>query len=254
MTTESSAIANMREQIKVRGLTVRSGFKETPLTRFRGTLTTWDPYTQVARTPGWADRIMIRLQFDDEDLEVIHSDTPYSHPNAVIEIPYSDSGIRADGQGGSWAFFTESCLEHIPEGQGLDALLKHNLELEWRDTYINSGGESAKVMVWNGQANKAVQRQTWILVGIDGVVFGGLEWKSAITAVAAPSSEGLADLDTQIANAIDGKNKTEANSALMNMDSVRASRMTDVMSGSIYDDLVAAGKITVDGGGVYHKV
>ena len=251
MTSGPSAVANLKEQIKIRGLTKRSGFKDTPLNRFKGTLTSWDAYNQPATTAGWADRVMVRLQFDEGDLEVIHSDTPYTHPNAAIEIPYSDNGIREDGQGNGWAFFAKSCERIIPEGQGMDALVRHNLEIEWRDTIVDEEGNSKPIMVWGGtQANKAVQRQTWILVGADGGVY--IPFAGAVTA--ADSIDSKPDIDTQIILAIDGKDKNDANSALMGIDAVRSSKMAQVMSGKIYDDLVEAGKITVGEDGVYHKV
>ena len=253
MTSGPSAVANLKEQIKIRGLAIRSGFKDTPLNRFKGTLTSWDAYNQPAQQAGWNDRVMVRLQFDEGDLEVIHSDTPYTHPNAAIEIPYSDNAIREDGQGNGWAFFAKSCERIIPEGQGMDALVGHELEIEWRDTIIDEEGNSKPIMVWGGtQANKAVQRQTWILVGADGKEF--VPFAGTVTAVGAPSTEGLPDIDTQIISAIDGKDKNDANSALMGIDAVRSSKMAQVMSGKIYTDLVEAGKITVDEGGVYHKV
>jgi len=254
--TQSSAVANLKEQIKVRGLSL-GGFKNTPLTRFRATLTSWDAYIQLATQAGWADRTMVRLEFNKGDLVVIKSDIPYSHPNAVVEIGYSDNGIRADGQGNAWAFFVESCLRVIPEGQGVDALMNHVLEIEWRSSFLKEDGTLQPCMIWGGAQNpKAVLREVFTLIGYDGVLFKGASepGTGVPTAVGAPSSEALPDLDTQILNAIDGKNKTDANASLMSMEAVRSSRMSDVLSGKIYDDLVEAGKITVDEEGVYHKV
>lgn len=247
----TSGVANLKEQIKVRGLTVRSGYKDTPLNRFKGTLSSWDAYNQPATTAGWRDQVMVRLQFDENDLEVIHSDSPYQHPNAAIEIPYNDNGIRADGQGNGWAFFAKSCERIIPEGQGIDALAAHILEIEWRDTFLNGEGELQSIMIWNSTEKKAVQRQTWILVGADGeefIPFGG-------TIANAPlPSESAVDLDTQIAEAIDGKNNQDANQVLMGIEAVRSSKMAEVMSGKIYTDLIEAGTISIDDEGIYHNL
>ncbi len=249
--TQQSGVANLKEQIKVRGLQVRSGFKDTPINRLRATLSSWDAFIQPATQEGWSDRTMVRLQFDEGDLEVVKSDTIFTHPNTNIEIPYSENGIRADGQGNGWAFFAKSCERLIPIGEGMDALVGHSLDIEWRDTYYDEEGQVHEVLVYNSQAGKAVLRQTWILVGADGVNWSG-DTGSAPTAVAAPASGE--DINVTMANAVDGKNKVDANAALLGIPAVRTTLMNDVVSGAIYDTLVTAGVITVDDEGVYYKV
>ncbi len=253
--TQQSGLANLKEQIKVRDLQVRSGFKDTPINRLRATLTDWDAYIQPSTTPGWADQTMVRLQFDEGDLEVVKSDTPFTHPNTSIEVRYSENGIRADGQGNGWAFFAKSCERIIPEGQGMDALKGHHLDLEWRDTFYDEEGQVVECLVWGGSAapNTVVKRQTWILVGADGVNWSGDDGSTGdVTAVATdPAGE---DVNVTMANAVDGKNKVDANAALLGIPAVRTTLMNDVVSGAIYDTLVTAGVITVDGEGVYHKV
>ena len=251
--TTPSGVSNLKEQIKIRGLQVRSGFKDTPLLRFRATLSNWDAYIQAATQEGWKDRTMVRLMFDESDLEVVKSDTPFTHPNTNIEIPYSENGIRADGQGNSWAFFAKSCERIIPEGQGVEALKGHHLDLEWRDTYYTEDGEVKECLVWGGSAapTTVVKRQTWILVGADGVNWSGGTGGDAPTAVGTDPSE---DINVTMANVIDGKNKTDANAGLLGIEAVRDTLMADVMNGTIYDTLVTAQVITVDDEGIYHKV
>lgn len=250
MTTPSGGVANLKEQIKVRGLTIRSGFKDTPLTHFKGTLSLWDAHIEKATTAGWSDRTMVRLQFDNNDLEVIHSDSPYTHPNAAIQIPYSENGIRADGQGNSWAFFVESAKRLFPEDQGMDALLLQHLEIQWRDTYYDGEGNVLEVLIYNSDAKKAILRQTWIIVGANGENWSGGVNPNAPTAVGTQPE----DILTTMANAIDGKDKNEANAKLIKIPAVRDNRMADVMNGKVYEELVAAQLVTVDDAGVYHKV
>ena len=248
----TSAVTNLREQIKVRGLTVRSGYKDTPLSHFKATLSNWDAYNQPATQPGYRDRVMVRLQFDESDIEVIHSDSPYTHPNAAIEVPYSDNGIREDGQGNGWAFFAKSAERIIPEGQGLDALQGHNLEIEWRDTYYATDGEVKECRVWAGQQrpNETVMRQCWILVGADGV-----NWSGGVSGASiSQPTEVTSTPHEDILAAINGKNKVEANQELMALEHVRTSRMEDILNGKIYSDLIESGAITLDDAGIYHRV
>jgi hypothetical protein len=257
MTTGNSGaggVAALKEQIKVRGLNVRSGFKTTPLNHIKGTLTDWDAYNEPATQAGWSDRVMVRLQFDSNDLEVIASDSPYTMPNAAIELPYNENGIRADGQGNGWAFFAKSAERLIPEGEGLDSLKGQHLELQWRDTFYDEEDQVIECRVWGGPTapNTTKLQQGWIVVGANGSSWGGGD-PNAPTSVGSLSSEGL-DPAQVILDAIDGKDKNDANTALMGIDAVRASRMADVMSGVIYDELVAAGTLTLGDDGVYHKV
>ena len=243
-------------QLKVRGFET-GGFRS-PLRWFRGTLTGITG-SMVQRGQMKQARMEVLYNFQKGDLEVFESTEPYPFPIAQVAIMHSNRDKSIMGVLGMSIdkLINAGIGENIPQEQAKNFGFIISKLQEWR---VTSGH-----MMWDGSADSGspdkkgaeVPREAWEVVWIDGV--GGTPHSGIATPTAtgkAPPTVGSITPTQQALNLLDGKTQQAWNNVVFQDPLIKGSPelIGSIIQGQFISGMEAAGMVTKDNNGIYHKV
>lgn len=184
------------------------------------------------------------LQF--ADIEVLESVEPYNFPIATISISASNR------KNSKWGVFADSLVllldAGIPEDtpaeqrKGLKDCIEHRMGLVFAD---GIDGRPEPPTMWDGRDKKEKPNPSWMAYSLDGQVAG----------------TGAKSLEDTLYDMLDSSTLVEFNGKALMSEVVRNN--PDLLqkiskpvgdAGNFATAAVAAGKVTLDANGVYHKV
>ena len=245
--------------LRTRGFSA-GGFRS-PLRWFRGTLTgirgTMEQFGQMQEA-----RLQIHYDFQKGDLEVFESTEPYQAPVAQISIWHSNSPTSAMGVLGKSIdnIINAGVDDTAPQEQVKNQDFLLNKVQEWKVTPGHP--------VFNRDANSSVPTDCWEVVFVEGV--GGTPYSGVTVPSPAPAAQPTAAPTTapaaaaptgvtavqQAINLLDGKTQQQWNNVVFQDPIVKTGGgdlVNYILSGEFVGSMEAAGVITKDENGVYHK-
>jgi hypothetical protein len=220
MTTEQLP----RDPVSSRGLA--SGGLGTPLRDIRGKLAGYRQEDRaIEGTTRKASSVMLQLA----DLEVFHSEEPYSFLTAEIRIPLSNS------TNSRWGILADSANKIMSK------------DGDFPKTEV---GKSIRLTVTPGHKLSSKNRETnkWEDIIVEAWEVTEIAGKTKGAASANPMDE--------LKTLLDGKTKAEFNSQALAHPYVKNSpdAQRSILDNSFVEGLVTTGAFTVDANKVYHKV
>lgn len=201
-----------------------------PLSDFWGDLADISDYSKPRA--GDASKFNTFIKFDFAGIDVIASKEPYNFPVTSVEI------LELNMPNSPWEVFKAS-LRNCGFTGDLNGLIGKRLRMKYTDAILSQrkpNPEAAGKFIYSNEPGSC-----WQVVEIEGV---------------ENTSSRL--LDATIALA-DGVNDSTFKTAFMSDGSIRtmtgyAEMLVGVSQNQTLPMLIAAGKLTVDGSGIYHKV
>jgi len=236
------------EQLRTRGFET-GGFRS-PLRHFRGKL---DSITGSMVQRGAMPQPRLEVLYNFSDVEVFESTEPYPFPVAQINIMHSNRVKSAMGVlGASMDKILNAGLdENAPQEQAKnqDALI--GKVQEWKVTPGH--------MMWDGSVGQEVPRECWEVVyveGIGGTPHSGVATTPATAGQPEPAAPAGVTPIQQAINLLDGKTQQQWNNTVFQDPLVKsdAELTQSIIQGTFLPPLEAAGTVTKDENGVYHKV
>jgi hypothetical protein len=224
----------------IRGLV--EGGTNTPLRRFIGLFKGNQPEQKTGNTGTYVQN---NLQF--ADIEVLESVEPYNFPTATIGISGSNR------KSSKWGVFADSLVTlldaGIPEGtpdeqrKGLKDCFDHKIGMVFAD---GQEGRPEPPKMYNGAKKAEVPTPVWMAYSFDGQTLG---------------TGGVKSVEEILYEKLDGHTITEFNGEALAEELVRNSpeflqKVSKPVgdAGNFATEAVAAGKFSLDAGGVYRRI
>jgi len=234
-----------------------------PLRRFTGILDSMPTEVQTYGE-GESARHSTRVTLNNKDIEVIEAVEPYQFPIYTISMTLSNRkksmwGILSEGPPGQKEVGFNNVADQQYTAEQLDpanpAYVKPKDRMDIRQCigkrigYVMCDGEEgrpAKPLLYDGRADKDVERPCWTIYSIEGIGVAG--------------GQGMSPMDKAM-ELLDGKTLAEFNAAALADPQIRGdAALLQAISkpvsapDSFANTMVAAGKFTKDEQEVYHKV
>jgi len=235
------------EQLRTRGFET-GGFRS-PLRHFRGKL---DSITGSMVQRGAMPQPRLEVLYNFSEVEVFESSEPYPFPVAQISIMHSNRVKSAMGVLGASMdkILNASLDENAPQEQAKnqDALI--GKVQEWKVTPGH--------LMWDGNAGAEVPRECWEVVyveGVGGTPHSGVAATPATAGQPAPATPAGVTPVQQAINLLDDKTQQQWNDVVFRDPLVKsdAELIQSIIQGTFLPPLEAAGTVTKDENGVYHK-
>lgn len=226
------------EQLRTRGFET-GGFRS-PLRHFRAKL---DSITGSMVQRGNMPQPKLEVLYNFSELEVIETTEPYPSPITQMNIMHSNR-VKSN-MGVLGASIDKIINAGLDENAAQDKVknqdfLKGKIQ-EWKMTPGH--------MMWDADRGAETPRECWEVVMVEGV--GGT---SSSGTIAPTVEQGVTPLQQAI-NLLDGKTLQQWNNIVFQDPLVKgdADLVNSIIQGSLITGLEAAGTLTKDDNGVYHK-
>jgi len=237
----------VNEQLRTRGFEA-GGFRS-PLRHFRAKL---DSITGSMVQRGNMPQAKLEVLYNHSQLEVYESIEPYPSPVAQINIMHSTRTKSNMGVlGASMDKLINAGLnENLPQDQAKNQDFLVGKVQEWKMTPGH--------MMWDNDKQAETPRDAWEVVYVEGV--GGTPHSGVSAPTPAPTEQpapvtGVSAVQQAI-NLLDGKTQQEWNNLVFQDPLVKADTelTSNIINGTFLAPLEAAGTVTKDANGIYHKV